>query len=163
MELELPSHKFPLKTIVLVIVLLGVFSALLFFYKSSFHQKTAPTKEKTNQVKPTAKQTGNLFVADLEYDPTTGIVTQHDIQRVQGTPAIFSTKQPVNASSDFIYRVAVVSKNQLVTEGWESIAKDIIKTAKNTLRFTIAVPYSQNAIVRVYTTDNKILWTGKMQ
>lgn len=103
------------------------------------------------------------FYADLEFDPKNDVILQHSISYASGDYHNYLQEKPESSLKKFIYRIEVVdNNNMLVQEGWDYQYKDLIQTPNATLRFSIFALYSPNSVIRLYSEQNKILWTAKM-
>ena len=103
-----------------------------------------------------------LYFADLEYDPKTGVTRQLKVGTARGDFPRFLSNQPKPAANKFIYRVEVLSgPKEIVSSGWMTEYKDIIQTPDGKLNFRVVVPFRANIIIKVYLSNNKLIWTGQ--
>lgn len=102
-----------------------------------------------------------LFYADLEYDPKTGVALQKRTGSENGDPILLPNI--LNISNDkFAYKVEVSSTHGIIESGWGKEYKEIAQTKDGKINFRITVNYQPKAMVRVYLSDKKLIWTGKM-
>ncbi len=116
----------------------------------------------------TQPNTPQLFYADLEYDQTTHLVTQHRLGKTQGS-VILLPEPPATTSGQLVYKIEVVSsQKELLQSGWVSTPKELLSTPNKTLRFKVIALYRPQAFVNIYFpyedgVKNKIIWTGRME
>lgn len=104
-----------------------------------------------------------LFYASLEYDPKTGIATQLKTGKINGdAPYLFPSPAPESALK-FLYKVQVSIEEGVIQNGWISASKENLSTEKGTFRFRVTTIYKKDAIVKVFLSKDKLVWTGKME
>lgn len=125
------------------------------------------------QAKPKVAREGNaarmlnqdftaVYIADLEYDPKTGVTRQINTGAIRGDTPRFLSNQPKPAANKFIYRVEVLSDpKEILSSGWFTEYKDVIQAKDGKLNFRVVVAYRPNSIIKVYLPDKKLLWTGQ--
>lgn len=105
----------------------------------------------------------NLFFADLEYNPQTKTVSQLQTGLIKENLPIYSPDKPTIPPSSFVYRVAVISATDgLIQNGWMSVDRKLIETEQKTLKIRVIAIYQPNTVVKVYSQDNILIWTGKI-
>lgn len=105
-----------------------------------------------------------LFSASIEYNPANGHVTQRSIGKGGGDPPLLFSEKPEPDASRFIYKIEVISEeNAVLQSGWYSVHKQRAETANNTIRLDVVTNYFPGAIVRVFLSDNQLIWTGKIE
>lgn len=167
-----PLPKIPVKNLLFIAVIIIIPAILLLLsfkldLKNPLASKTEPKLIKQGNVADPGSQIQNhpqLFYAYLEYDPKTNLVTQLATARTNGDKPTFLPEQPAASSNLFIYKIELVSeKNVLLETGWDTKHKSIITTDKNTYKFRVMTSFYPNASIRVYSSDNKLIWTGIMK
>lgn len=152
---------------VIIIPALLVFLSFKLDVKEIRRSQNPPKLIKQGQVADLGPQIishPQLFYAYLEYDPKTNLVTQLATARTNGDKPTFLPDQSVASLDLFIYKVEIISeKNVLLETGWDTKHKSLITTDKNTYRFRVMTSFYPNASVRVYSSDNKLIWTGIMK
>lgn len=112
------------------------------------------------------KGQANLFSAELDYNPAIGTAAQLRAEKKQGsTPLPLLPQLPKEGISSNIlaYKVEVWNlKQEVIFSGWILGFKRIMQTDKGTYKLALTVPYQENSFVKVYLSDNKLIWTGKM-
>lgn len=110
-----------------------------------------------------SKSHPEIFFADLEYDPQTNLVTQHELGSINGDVSPLYSQQPATSNTEFVYQAEIISKeNTLLESGWNSVPYEISKTAKNTFRFKVRTAYRLGSIIKIYLPNNQLIWTGKI-
>lgn len=104
----------------------------------------------------------DLFFVDLSYILKNDFATQLGTGKANGDPPIYFLEHPKPAQNIFIYKVEVVSdNNELIQQGWKAASMLLAKkNAKDKLLFRVTTLYKKNAIIKIYTMDNKLIWTG---
>lgn len=106
----------------------------------------------------------NLFYADLEYDPKTGLVQQISTDTIKGeTPSLWQESPKSNLEDKFVYEIEIISKNnEILLSGWTFEYKEIIQQTNGNYKFKVTVPYYPDSQVRILLPNHKVLWTGLM-
>lgn len=162
----------------LVFILVGTLTVMGlglggFYYRSQINKTSAPQNikpkatpkliEKGKVTDLTKKDFPNLFYADLEYDPQTGLVKQIKTDTVRGDfQGLLPEKPKGNLTDKFIYEVEVISqKKEIILSGWRYDYKEIIQDASGKLQFRVTISYSSGSTVKVLL-DGKPIWIGVM-
>lgn len=177
------KSKFPGKKIFsfigLIILIIGVVTSVYLVQNQKIFKSRAAELFGAQEVQPQLKQETTLidiaveghpqlFYADLEYDPATGLVTQQAIEKTQGDLEGFYLDPPGSLPQYFIFKVIVVKDGTTITYGWDTILEELARTPQNTLEFQVITSYSENSVVYVYLEDspgswNKLIWSGRME
>lgn len=105
----------------------------------------------------------DLFRAEIEYNLEDNTVTLIEKRTVKGDTPVLSPTPPAADQTKFIYKIELVSnKDELLYFGYRAIPKEILLIENNRFRLAILVPYRKDAIVRIYNSSQKIVWTTKI-
>lgn len=153
------KHRFVVGAILLVLL-----SSLAVLGTHIVNKFKKPPSQKVDQPVSFEESHPSLFVAYLDYNPKTQKVTQLSTKKVNADIPGLSTNQPPSSPDEFVYKVEVISeKNEPLQKGWTSIPKEIASTPDGLLRFRVYVVYHPGALVQASLSDNKVIWTGKIQ
>lgn len=145
--------------IVLIVFLLILIPAEVAFISQSKKNNSISikTQERIQPNYPT------LYFVELEYDPKTEIAAKKQAGSIKGDKGQLVEATPSSSSDKFNYKVeAVSSSGELLLSGWSSPSKSIISTSDGKYRFKTFIPYASGEIVTIYSSENKILWSGKI-
>lgn len=123
--------------------------------------KTPETSENKNEVTVESAHPALYFV-ELEYDPLTKIATRVDSGGFNGDKEALNTK-PSTATNKFSYKVEAFSvSGNLLLSGWVTRSRFVISTEEGKYRFRANIPYVPGEILTITSTENKVLWSGKI-
>lgn len=171
---EPPKPKIPIKIFLIVIAIIlmtAVPLSFLFVFPrlnltNPFSQKTEPKLIKQGNISELSLEIQDhpkLFYADLEYDPKTGVTTQLTTGTNNGDPPpLLPNKPKTTSSSKFIYKVEVTSGSTILQSGWVTDYMEIIQTPEGKLNFRVTATYYPKAFVKVFLSDNQLIWTGRI-
>lgn len=132
------------------------------FFKSKMQVQPKLIQEST-LVQIATESHPEVFYANLEYDPKTGVVTQYGVSKTNGDPPLLLGEKPKPDPKRFTYKITVLSKDNIgLQSGWYSTPLEIVKTPQNTFRFDAVASYEPEAILQI-EIDNKNVWAVKMQ
>lgn len=104
-----------------------------------------------------------LFYADLEYNPSSKSVLQHDTGKTSGELPQLLDFAPAVSADKLNYKIETLSdQDKLLHLGWVSLVKQARKTEQGTFKFRMTTAYQPNAQVKVYIQGVGPVWLAKM-
>lgn len=171
--MDLPSklNKFKLPIFLLLILLLGLGIYYLFAGNLPKNFRMGITKEvKPKLIKETklaeaeSISSPGLFIAELEYELSSSLITQLSINRINGAPVPYLSNKPKTFPGDFLYKIEVLSSaGQVEESGWRLIPSETLEQHDGKIKFKIITTYFKDGFVRVYNNGEKLVWIGKME
>ncbi len=161
---KVDQKGFSLILILIFAVFFIIIATIIWYLFSQTQNQTSQDLQNDKQItdNPIIQSHPKIFVADLEYDPKTKVVTQLSTGTGNADYPYMPTEQPPTSDKRFVYKVEVIDNDTLIQSSWASIPKEIILTQNNTYKFKLTTLYIKGAIVRVSLPNEKYIWTGSI-
>lgn len=164
-----PKNWKPFVLILQAVLVIGGLSLASFYYRLPIQKSLSKIDKKPEVISQgkisdlIKKNSPILFYADLEYDPKTGVVKQLKNGQIKTMMPIYYPWKPTNiGTNDFIYRVTAINdKGNLIQYGW-MINNGLVEFPQEVLSLKVLTVYQPNSLVKIYSKDNKLIWTGKV-
>lgn len=158
-----PKNWGPLVLILQAVLVIGGLSFAGFYYRDKLEINKPKVISQGKISDLIKKNSPVLFYADLEYDPKTGVVKQLKNGQIKTMMPIYYPWKPTNiGTNDFIYRVTAINdKGNLIQYGW-MINNGLVWSPQEVFKLKVLTVYQPNSLVKIYSKDNKLIWTGKV-
>lgn len=168
-----PFPKIPLKNLLFISVIIIIPAILLLLnfkldLKNFRSGQNPPKLIKQGNIADLPKSAlatnlSPLFYAELEYNPQSKSVLQHETGKISGELPQLLEFAPAASADKLNYKIETLSdQDKLLHLGWVSLIKEARKTQQGTFRFKITTAYQPNAQVKVYIQGVGPVWMAKI-
>lgn len=168
-----PLPKIPLKNLLFIAVIIIIPAILLLLsfkldLKNPLASKTEPKLIKQGNIADLPKSAlatnlSPLFYAELEYNPQSKSVLQHETGKISGGLSQLLEFAPAASADKLNYKIETLSdQDKLLYLGWVSLIKEARKTEQGTFRFRVTTVYQPNAQIKVYVQGVGPVWMAKI-
>lgn len=155
--------------IVILLLTVTVFIALSLrfnlFVKYSKKQVQPKLVQRTNLIQSSLKLDFKTYFLDLSLDEKSGILTKISAEQTNTShPSALLPEKPANSDGYFIFKTELITNNdELLYTTWNKLPKQPIADKPGSFKFIVLVPYQPQTILRVYSSDGKVIFTEVMR
>lgn len=131
------------------------------FVKYTKKQVQSKLVQKTNIIQSSLKQDFKTYFLDLLLDEKSGTLTKISAEQTNAShPPALLPEKPANSDGYFIFKTELITNNdELLYTTWNKLPKQPIADKPGSFKFIALVPYQPQTILRVYSSDGKVIFT----